>query len=292
MKNNNIKFIAEAAIIAALYAALTWIFAPISYGSIQFRISEILVLLVVLNPKYAVSLILGCFIANTTSSLGWYDMLFGTLATTLAIIPMIYVRKMPIAALFPVISNAIIVPIELGLAFDMWGAGFWYNVWTVGLGEFVVLYFLAIPVMSVISKNEALVSTMELDSSKALDLHVKTKEVLAIILSILGIILFIAYPMYAVKSTDEEIISFSMLSIAKSSYWLWIMLGLVIVYSLAYIFIHNKILKKVITLLIVAAVIALYILVGINNTQCFKYVYYYIFVIYPVLLILLPINIK
>ena len=219
-------------------------------------------------------------------------MLFGTLATTLAIIPMIYVRKMPIAALFPVISNAIIVPIELGLAFDMWGAGFWYNVWTVGLGEFVVLYFLAIPVMSVISKNEALVSTMELDSSKALDFHVKTKEVLAIILSILGIILFIAYPMYAVKSTDEEIISFSMLSIAKSSYWLWIMLGLVIAYSLAYIFIHNKILKKVITLLIVAAVIALYILVGINNTQCFKYVYYYIFVIYPVLLILLPINIK
>lgn len=292
MKNNNIKFIAESAIIAALYAALTWIFAPISYGPIQFRISEILVLLVVLNPKYAVSLILGCFIANTTSSLGWYDMLFGTLATTLAIIPMIYVRKMPIAALFPVISNAIIVPIELGLAFDMWGAGFWYNVWTVGLGEFVVLYFLAIPVMSVISKNEALVSTMELDSSKALDLHVKTKEVLAIILSILGIILFIAYLMYAVKSTDEEIISFSMLSIAKSSYWLWIMLGLVIVYSLAYIFIHNKILKKVITLLIVAAVIALYILVGINNTQCFKYVYYYIFVIYPVLLILLPINIK
>lgn len=292
MKNNNIKFIAEAAIIAALYAALTWIFAPISYGPIQFRISEILVLLVVLNPKYAVSLILGCFIANTTSSLGWYDMLFGTLATTLAIIPMIYVRKMPIAALFPVISNAIIVPIELGLAFDMWGAGFWYNVWTVGLGEFVVLYFLAIPVMSVISKNEALVSTMELDSSKALDFHVKTKEVLAIILSILGIILFIAYPMYAVKSTDEEIISFSMLSIAKSSYWLWIMLGLVIAYSLAYIFIHNKILKKVITLLIVAAVIALYILVGINNTQCFKYVYYYIFVIYPVLLILLPINIK
>ena len=292
MKNNNIKFIAESAIIAALYAALTWIFAPISYGPIQFRISEILVLLVVLNPKYAVSLILGCFIANTTSSLGWYDMLFGTLATTLAIIPMIYVRKMPIAALFPVISNAIIVPIELGLAFDMWGAGFWYNVWTVGLGEFVVLYFLAIPVMSVISKNEALVSTMELDSSKALDLHVKTKEVLAIILSILGIILFIAYPMYAVKSTDEEIISFSMLSIAKSSYWLWIMLGLVIVYNLAYIFIHDKILKKVITLLIVAAVIALYILVGINNTQCFKYVYYYIFVIYPVLLILLPINTK
>lgn len=160
MKKNNIKFIAESAIIAALYAALTWIFSPISYVPIRFRISEILVLLVVLNPKYALSLILGCFIANTTSSLGWYDMLFGTLATALAIIPMIFIRKMPIAALFPVISNAIIVPLELGLAFGMWKAGFWYNVWTVGLGEFVVLYFLGIPVMSAIAKNEALVSTM------------------------------------------------------------------------------------------------------------------------------------
>lgn len=59
MKKNNIKFIAESAIIAALYVALTWIFSPISYGPIQFRISEILVLLVVLNPKYALSLILG-----------------------------------------------------------------------------------------------------------------------------------------------------------------------------------------------------------------------------------------
>ena len=165
----------------------------------------------VLNPKYALSLILGCFIANTTSSLGWYDMLFGTLATILAIIPMIFIRKMPIAALFPVISNAIIVPLELGLAFGMWKAGFWYNVWTVGLGEFVVLYFLGIPVMSAIAKNEALVSTMELDSTKALDLHIKTSDILALILTVLGVILFIAYPLYQV---GED--SFSMFSIAKS----------------------------------------------------------------------------
>ena len=69
-KSIDIKFIAESAIIAALYAALTWLFAPISYGPVQFRISEVLVLLVVLNPKYAISLIIGCFVANTTSSLG------------------------------------------------------------------------------------------------------------------------------------------------------------------------------------------------------------------------------
>ena len=286
MKKNNIKFIAESAIIAALYAALTWIFSPISYGPIQFRISEILVLLVVLNPKYALSLILGCFIANTTSSLGWYDMLFGTLATALTIIPMIFIRKMPIAALFPVISNAIIVPLELGLAFGMWKAGFWYNVWTVGLGEFVVLYFLGIPVMSAIAKNEALVSTMELDPTKTLDLHIKTCDILALILTVLGVILFIAYPLY---QAGED--SFSMFSIAKSSYWLWIMLVFVILYSLAYIFLQGNI-KKIITILIAVAVTLIYIIVVINNKEYFKYAYFYIFIIYPALLFLLPIKTK
>ena len=43
---NNVRFLCESAIVAALYAVLTWVLAPISYGPIQFRIAEILVLLV------------------------------------------------------------------------------------------------------------------------------------------------------------------------------------------------------------------------------------------------------
>ena len=66
MKKFNVRFIAESAIIAGLYVALTWLLAPISYGAVQFRISEFLILLVVLNPKYAYALVIGCFIANTT----------------------------------------------------------------------------------------------------------------------------------------------------------------------------------------------------------------------------------
>ena len=93
MKKINIEFIAESAIIAALYVALTWLFAPISYWGTKFRISEVLVLLVVLNPKFSISLIIGCLIANTTSSLGWYDLVFGTLATVIAIIPMCFIKK-------------------------------------------------------------------------------------------------------------------------------------------------------------------------------------------------------
>ena len=83
MRKIDIRFIATSAIVAALYVALTWLLAPISYGSIQFRISEILILLVFFNPKYALPIVLGTFISNTTSSLGWYDMVFGTAATLL-----------------------------------------------------------------------------------------------------------------------------------------------------------------------------------------------------------------
>ena len=41
MKKFNVRFIAESAIIAGLYVALTWLLAPISYGAVQFRISEL-----------------------------------------------------------------------------------------------------------------------------------------------------------------------------------------------------------------------------------------------------------
>ena len=120
MKKISVKFIAETAIIAALYVALTCLLSPISYGGIQFRISEVLILLVVLKPKFSVALIIGCLVANTTSPMLWYDLCFGTLATVLAIIPMILIRKMPIAAIFPVITNAFIVAFELGLTADLW----------------------------------------------------------------------------------------------------------------------------------------------------------------------------
>ena len=121
-------------------------------------------LLVVLNPKYALALILGCFIANTTSPLGWYDLIFGTLATTLAIIPMTRVKKLWIAAIFPVISNGLIIAFELGLALDMMNVeAFLFNALTIGLGELGVLYLVGIPVMLIIKKNQKLVELMKFE---------------------------------------------------------------------------------------------------------------------------------
>ncbi|MBS4769883.1 QueT transporter family protein [Carnobacteriaceae bacterium zg-ZUI240] len=71
------------ALVAAIYVAMTVLVAPISYGPLQFRISETLNHLMAYNKKYIVSLGVGVFLANTTSPFGWIDMLFGTLATLL-----------------------------------------------------------------------------------------------------------------------------------------------------------------------------------------------------------------
>lgn len=285
MKKINIKFIAESAIIAALYAALTWLFAPISYGSIQFRISEILVLLVVFNPKYAIALIIGCFIANTTSSLGWYDLVFGTIATTLAVIPMAFIKKMPLAAIFPVISNAIIVSIELGLAFDMWGGLFFYNVATVGFGELVTLYLLGIPVMYGIAKNEYLVEVMKLDVSHIASYKFITlKNMIIVSLGVLGCILFVAYPFYC-ENIEEEVVNYSAMSILMNNPFVIIFAIGSICYGLS-VLINNRFLKLLCMIISSIAILVTYIFTGIYNNQCFSYSYYYGYILFILLLVI------
>ena len=53
MKENNLKntyFLAYGAAIAAIYVALTMAFQPISFGPVQFRISEALCILPGFTP--------------------------------------------------------------------------------------------------------------------------------------------------------------------------------------------------------------------------------------------------
>ncbi|MCR5275837.1 MAG: QueT transporter family protein, partial [Clostridiales bacterium] len=43
-------FVCQAGIIAALYVALTFVFAPISFGAVQVRIAEALTILPLFTP--------------------------------------------------------------------------------------------------------------------------------------------------------------------------------------------------------------------------------------------------
>lgn len=131
------KMIAENAIIAALYCAVTILCAPLSYGGIQLRFAEILVLLCFYRPDFCLGLTLGCFLANIGSTLGPWDMLFGTLATCLSVVLVSYASpRLFIACLYPIVINAFVVGGEL---YYLLGEAFWLQTGFVAAGEAIVI---------------------------------------------------------------------------------------------------------------------------------------------------------
>ena len=161
MEKNKIQFITRTALIAAAYAALTYAFAFMSYGEVQFRVSEILVLFTFIEPRYGLGLILGCMLANIASPLGLIDIVVGSFATFLAIMYITAVRKalpynkrsLVIASLGPVISNALLVGMELTYLFN---TPFLLNAFYVAIGEFVVVTIAGTLIVSTIMKNNNL----------------------------------------------------------------------------------------------------------------------------------------
>ena len=109
MNNQKSQFIARTAIIAALYAALTLALAPISFGPIQFRVSEIMVLLVLIERRYITGLTIGAVVANYFSPLGLLDMIVGGSATFITLFLMIRAKNLYLAAFYPCIVNGIMV---------------------------------------------------------------------------------------------------------------------------------------------------------------------------------------
>ncbi len=136
MRKITTKDIVSNALIAALYVVLTLITYPISYQGIQFRFAEVLVLLCFFRKDYSIGLIIGCAIANLASSIGLVDVGFGTLATVIACVGIMFSKHLAIACLFPVVANGFIVGFEL---WKFLGAPFWISVGTVAAGEFAVM---------------------------------------------------------------------------------------------------------------------------------------------------------
>lgn len=104
-----IRQIAFSAAISALYAALTIAIAPISYGPVQFRIAEAMTLLPFILPEAIPGLFIGCIIANLFSGFGLIDVVLGSAATLIA---GWITYKMPniwLAAVPPILINALVV---------------------------------------------------------------------------------------------------------------------------------------------------------------------------------------
>lgn len=154
MKRFSVRSLCLSGIIAALYAALTLGFQAISYGPVQFRVSEAMTLLPVLFPEAIPGLTVGCLISNLFNPMGAtvYDVVFGTLATLLAAVltqrikGSIWLRALP-----PVVCNAVIIGLVITYAYGV--DLLWMNMLTVGLGQAVVCYALGIPLVRVLEKQ-------------------------------------------------------------------------------------------------------------------------------------------
>lgn len=147
----SIQSLCFAAIISAIYAAVTLLFQPISFGVVQFRISEALTLLPVLFTQSIPGLTVGCFAANLLGSATVWDIVFGTLATLISSLWARRLRKnIWLAALGPVICNAVIVGVVLGCTLQLPLAP---TILSVGFGETVVVFGLGVPLVKVLEKG-------------------------------------------------------------------------------------------------------------------------------------------
>jgi len=119
MKNKNLLFMTQAAMIAALYVALTYIFAPISFSEIQVRIAEALTILPVFTPAAIPGLFIGCLIGNTVGGALLPDIICGSLATLIGAFFTWKLRNTHpfLAPVPPILANTLVVPFVLKYAY-------------------------------------------------------------------------------------------------------------------------------------------------------------------------------
>ena len=145
----NTRKLCACAIMAALYAAITIITAPFSYGLAQFRLSEALVVLCWFEPFLAVGITLGCFLANVFSTVTALDLVVGTLATALACLWTIRCKRSWFVPLPNILVNAVVVGGMMAFVLfpDNLLMGFVLAFAQVGFGELVVMYGLGLPLL-------------------------------------------------------------------------------------------------------------------------------------------------
>ena len=119
----SVRSLALVGLIAAVYATVSLLSYPISFGPFQCRVSEALTVMPIILPEAVPGLALGCAIANLigigASPIGAWDILFGTLATLLAAICTRCLRRVTVkgvplpATLPPILFNAAVVGFEV-----------------------------------------------------------------------------------------------------------------------------------------------------------------------------------
>ena len=146
-------YLAQAAVIAAIYTVLTIIAAgfDLASGAIQVRFSEALTILPFFTPAAIPGLTLGCLISNLVTGCALPDIIFGSLATFIGAVGTYALRKNRwLCAVPPILSNALIIPFILSYAYHIPG-GVPLFMLTVGLGEVISCMILGQILLSVLN---------------------------------------------------------------------------------------------------------------------------------------------
>lgn len=168
-KGDRILYITQAGIIAAIYVVLTVVFAPLAFKEIQVRFAEMLTILPFFFPAAVPGVFIGCIIGNILGGAVLPDVIFGSLATLIGALGTYWIGKayrrkaavqheqafsavqheqafaptdeirpltryLIIAAIPPIIANALIVPFVLKYAYGV-PMPIPLMMFTVGVGE-------------------------------------------------------------------------------------------------------------------------------------------------------------
>ena len=159
MKHLTTRELCLAALVAALYTVMGYfgnIFG-LTFGAVQIRFAEALCVLPFLFPATAPGLALGCLITNLLSPYGPVDIIFGTLATAIAAFWTARVPRWYLAALPPIVINALLLPpmwawAEAGAVNGAFWAAYWFNLWTFVAGEAIACYVLGTVLLKALPK--------------------------------------------------------------------------------------------------------------------------------------------
>lgn len=134
--NSKVLFMAQAAMIAAIYVVLTVVFAPLSFGEVQVRFAEALTILPFFTPAAIPGLFIGCLLGNIFGGAILPDIIFGSLATLVGAIATYALRNKSkfLAPVGPIVANTIVVPLVLRFAYGV-TLPIWMMCLSVGAGE-------------------------------------------------------------------------------------------------------------------------------------------------------------
>lgn len=156
-RTNKIRFLANAAIIAALYVVLTLLSAVfgLSGGVIQVRLSEALTVLPAFTPAAIPGVFVGCLLSNlVTGCLPW-DVVFGSLATLIGAVGTYLLRHRSrwLAPLPPILANVLIIPAVLQQVYGV-PDSYPFLMLTVGIGEIVAAGVLGMLVYRTVARTK------------------------------------------------------------------------------------------------------------------------------------------